>query len=771
MIDIVHDWRPVKPVQRTGRSWQTGLPGPMIILSWNCRGLSVPSVIPNLRNIAQGNRLDILFLAETLSKAHKMEKIRVMLQYDSCISIEVEGRSGGLAVMWKDSVKCRVLNYSRNFINLIVEDDVNGNGCCLDITVIQNEVGDISFKDGGEGKGKDSKKRSWRTRWKWKANARAKVKEIEKLENGANEIVTGQNNLCEVAKKYFEELFKPKGGVQDSVVSLISSRVSYDDNAYLVAPITRSALFQMHPDKSPGPDEFNPAFFQNFWDLCGDAVFVAAKEWLERGYFPLSLNDTNICLIPKCDRPNSMKDFRPISLCNVLYKMISKLLANRLKKVLDKCISEEQYAFVEGRSIIDNALIAIKIIHTLKRKTKGVKGELALKIDISKTYDRVEWSFLKGEDLLNIMGVRHVMGTGNYLGLPSIVGRSKKETFAYIKYRIWKRINSWRSRPLSKAGKEVMIKSVLQSMLTYVMNIYLLPDSLINDIERMINDFWWGGGDNNNKGIRWLAWDKMVCTKEEGGLRFQDFHAFNMAMVDKQGWNFINNPTSMVARIFKSRWRIGDGSNIKVMNEPWLRPEDGGWMQAPQNQDEVVNNILVVPLLDFIEEDTLIYSEEKDGVYSVRFGYRKLMRERNSRGRPREKEEWGIREAWTVMGINHLIQSRLQTYNNTKDEILDICYNENKVDAGKMDVLLWNIWQNRNNQVWNNSKLNAQQVGLQALHIWQDWMTTKGLIEENQQTEILQQPTTHSSQQWHPPVHGFLKCNVDASFFDAVGAT
>ncbi|MCI03410.1 endonuclease/exonuclease/phosphatase family protein, partial [Trifolium medium] len=102
--------------------WQPGLPGPMKILSWNCRGLSNPSAIPNLRNVAQGYHPDILFLSETLCKAQKMEKIRVMLKYDACLSIDVEGHSGGLSVMWKANTKCRILNYSRNFINLIVED-------------------------------------------------------------------------------------------------------------------------------------------------------------------------------------------------------------------------------------------------------------------------------------------------------------------------------------------------------------------------------------------------------------------------------------------------------------------------------------------------------------------------------------------------------------------------------------------------------------------------------------------------------------------------
>ncbi|MCI03874.1 RNA-directed DNA polymerase (Reverse transcriptase), partial [Trifolium medium] len=78
---------------------------------------------------------------------------------------------------------------------------------------------------------------------------------------------------------------------------------------------------------------------------------------------------------------------------------------------------------------------------------------------------------------------------------------------------VWKKINSWRSRSLSKADKEIMIKSVLQAIPSYAMSIYLLPESLINDIERMVNSFWWGGG-TNNKGIRWLSWENWHVPKK-----------------------------------------------------------------------------------------------------------------------------------------------------------------------------------------------------------------------------------------------------------------
>ncbi|PNX57234.1 ribonuclease H, partial [Trifolium pratense] len=98
--------------------------------------------------------------------------------------------------------------------------------------------------------------------------------------------------------------------------------------------------------------------------------FEAGCSWLECGAFPPSLNSTNIALIPKGESQASMKDWRPISLCNVHYKIVAKVLANRLKSILEKCISENQSAFVPGRSILDNAMATIEIIHYMKSKTK-----------------------------------------------------------------------------------------------------------------------------------------------------------------------------------------------------------------------------------------------------------------------------------------------------------------------------------------------------------------------------------------------------------------
>ncbi|MCI07464.1 RNA-directed DNA polymerase (Reverse transcriptase), partial [Trifolium medium] len=192
-------------------------------------------------------------------------------------------------------------------------------------------------------------------------------------------------------------------------------------------------------------------------------------------------------------------------------------------------------------------------------------------------------SYTAQQDLAGILQVRHVLGTGTYLGLPSMIGRSKKATFSFIKDRIWRRINSWRGRSLSKAGKEVMIKSVLQAIPSYIMSIYTIPSTTICEIERMINGFWWGGGGgHHNKGIRWMAWDRLTPPKSQGGLGFRDFQAFNQAMIAKQCWNILQNPDSLVSQVFKARWIIGDGSKINVMKDPWIRKGASKWVCAPQ---------------------------------------------------------------------------------------------------------------------------------------------------------------------------------------------
>lgn len=112
------------------------------------------------------------------------------------------------------------------------------------------------------------------------------------------------------------------------------------------------------------------------------------------GELPNGINRTLVCLIPKVKQPKEMSDLRPISLCNVLMRVLSKVMANKLKPCLPLIISDKQSAFIEGRLLTDNALIVFELNHYIKWRTQGRKGVASLKIDASKAYDRLEWGFI-----------------------------------------------------------------------------------------------------------------------------------------------------------------------------------------------------------------------------------------------------------------------------------------------------------------------------------------------------------------------------------------
>lgn len=136
--------------------------------------------------------------------------------------------------------------------------------------------------------------------------------------------------------------------------------------------------------------------------MCKDDIFEFFRRCFETTHFPPELNSTLITLVPKCISPSSMTDLRPITLCNTLYKVITKILANRIKTHLSDYINPAQASFVPGRQITDNIFVVQEMFHKF-RNTKGKKGFLAWKIDLSKAYDRVSWKFIM--DCLKEMGI------------------------------------------------------------------------------------------------------------------------------------------------------------------------------------------------------------------------------------------------------------------------------------------------------------------------------------------------------------------------------
>ena len=132
------------------------------------------------------------------------------------------------------------------------------------------------------------------------------------------------------------------------------------------------------------------------------------------------------------------------------------------------------------------------------------------------------------------LGVKEVDRFESYLGLPTLVGRSKYQTFSFLKDRVWKKLQGWKGKLLSKAGKEVLIKAIAQSVPTYTMGVFQLPVKLCNELNAMCARFWWGQVGNERK-IHWRSWDLLSKPKKEGGMGFRDIRSFNLAMLAKQG--------------------------------------------------------------------------------------------------------------------------------------------------------------------------------------------------------------------------------------------
>ena len=139
------------------------------------------------------------------------------------------------------------------------------------------------------------------------------------------------------------------------------------------------------------------------------------------------------------------------------------------------------------------------------------------------------------------------------MGLPTLVGQAKKQSFVYIKERVWKKLQGLKENLLSQARREVLIKVVIQAIPAYTMSCFKLPKGLIKDLEVLSRKFWWGYGDGSRK-VHWVHWKKLCQDKDMGGMGFKEIEKSNDTLLAKQVWRMINNPNSLCQWVFKARF-------------------------------------------------------------------------------------------------------------------------------------------------------------------------------------------------------------------------
>ncbi|XP_010418651.1 PREDICTED: uncharacterized protein LOC104704229 [Camelina sativa] len=395
-----------------------------------------------------------------------------------------------------------------------------------------------------------------------------------------DQIVDSEQGIRKLAVDFYTRLLGSKGysrpsmveeiqGIlpqrcSEAVVQLLDSRVTAED--------IKTVLFSLPTNKSPGPDGYCAEFFTAKWSIVGKDIVAAVTEFFTT--------------VPNASK---MTDFRPISCCNTIYKVISKILAQRLKAVLLELISNTQSAFISGRLLVKNVLLATELVQGYNQVNISERG--MLKVDLKKAfdsepkdYDKVtqcpliyllsQWSYqlspaefthISGLEMnraktdLFLDGVNHLESNQiaslgfnlgslpiRYLGLPLMHRKLRIADYRPLIESVTAKFSSWSVRALSYAGRKELISTVIYGTVTFWVSAFILPKGCLKTIESLCSRFLWNG-DITRKANAKVSWTTLCLPKEDGVLRFWDFSQWNRNLMLKLIWRLFSARDSLLA--------------------------------------------------------------------------------------------------------------------------------------------------------------------------------------------------------------------------------
>ncbi|XP_010431573.1 PREDICTED: uncharacterized protein LOC104715904 [Camelina sativa] len=234
----------------------------------------------------------------------------------------------------------------------------------------------------------------------WTSLALAEESFLKQRSHDNDQVVDSRQGIQNLVVDFYKGLFGGQSARSSVSVSeiadLVTQRCSSSAIQILNAPYSpeeiKKATFSLPRNKAPGPDGYCVEFFTAQWETVGSSAIEAVTEFFRSGKMLKQWNATIITLIPKTPNAQRVGEFRPIACCNTLYKIVSKLLANRLKRVIPDLVSNSQSAFIPGRLLVENVLLATELVQGYNQKNISQRG--MLKVDLKKAFDSVIWEFI-----------------------------------------------------------------------------------------------------------------------------------------------------------------------------------------------------------------------------------------------------------------------------------------------------------------------------------------------------------------------------------------